>query len=144
MAKPTHTVVAASARQVEFERGNLEVALGLTQRAVAAFDTALGPDSRTVVGSLNDLVRTRLALGRPDTDCAIARRALHLSQAESAPERPESQYQLALLGACRVALGERDGLDALRAALTVLQTGFGHDDRRTRIVERLLEQWSEK
>jgi hypothetical protein len=139
----SHHTTAASLRtlgMVELERGNPAAARALAERAVAAFEAALGAESRTMVGALNDLVRARLALDEPDADCAIARRAQAVSQAERAPERPEAQYQFALLGACRVALGERDGLVALRSALPILQADFGRDDRRSRVIERLLAE----
>jgi hypothetical protein len=92
----------------------------------------------TQLGAINDLVRARLARRDPDPDCALAQRALALSGHAPESVTPEAHYQRALLGACRVASGDDDGLPAIHTALSVLRTAYGPDDHYTRIVEQLL------
>jgi serine/threonine protein kinase len=135
-----HHTTAASLRAVgglALERGETAQALALLERALAAYEASLGPDNPILLGTINDLVRARLAAGVDDPDCALPRRAQALSRAEATPTAPESNYQFALLGACRAAHGERAGALAMREALAVLRAGFGPDDRRTRIVAAL-------
>jgi serine/threonine protein kinase len=137
----THHNVAMSLRSlsmVEAEAGRWREARELLERALAAFEATLGPQSRTLLGTINDLVRARVALRDPDPDCALARRALALSGTGAVPDSPEAQYQFALLGACRAASGERDGRVQVQVALPVLTQAYGADDRRTRYFAEFL------
>jgi eukaryotic-like serine/threonine-protein kinase len=140
---PTHHNVAMSLRSVamvEAEAGRWREALVLLERALATFEATLGAQSRTLLGTLNDMVRARVALREPDAECAIARRALALSQAEEAPSTPEAQYQFALLGACRAVRGEREGWAQVEAAIPILTQAYGADDRRARYFVEFLRE----
>ena len=130
-----HHTTALSLRtlaMIEQERGDLTQARSLLERAVAAYTAALGAENRQMLGALNDLAVTRMRLADPDPDCALATRALAISHAQAEPDAPESQYQFALLGACRAAQGDATGQIPLRTALAAMREAFGEKDRRVR------------
>lgn len=126
--------------KVEFAAGNLDKAEALFLRAIASFEAALGPNSNTLLGSLNDLARLRLARGKPEPDCAAAQRSFDISESAGQPEVPEAQYQFALLGACKAANGDPAGLEMLRTAVQRMQVELGPDDDRSIVAGKLLKE----
>lgn len=136
-----HAATATSLRasgSIALELGQLQAARALLERSLASYWVALGDNHRFALTAMNDLVRTRIAMNDPDPDCALAQGALDLSDgaAESLPHA--RQFQLALLAACKRALGDSQAERQLRDALPILIEGYGPEHRATRIVEALL------
>lgn len=123
---------------IEFDAGHLDQAERLFRRAIASLEAALGPNSDTLQGSLNDLVRVQLAKRQPEPDCQTAQRAFDLNHAGDPNAPPRMQYQHALLGACRALNGDASGLATLREAERRLRNDLGANDYRVHKISALL------
>jgi serine/threonine-protein kinase len=124
-----------------------EVALALEQperalewfrRAIDSYAEALGPDSVSALGAINDLGRASMAVGRPD--CSIAERAIVLTRMPADDVAPQAHYQRGLLAACRIASGDESARpELIRAVAGVRQ--FKPTDSRIRKLEELLARY---
>jgi serine/threonine-protein kinase len=107
------------------EQGRAKEALPLQQRALPILEQAIGPESSTVAGNLNQLAITELALGDAAAALAYEDRALAIDRAQSAntpfPAGDAANRALALLQLKRI----DDARETARAALAEIETKTG-------------------
>ena len=120
-----HHATAASLRALgasELALGQLGEAGTHLRDAVASYEAALGPTSRSLLPVLDDLVRWELLAGAPAPRCATAQRAAQLYGLKADDASQAAAYQRVVLHACLVASDDAQADPAqLQAALDAVK-----------------------
>jgi len=120
-----HHGTAASLRALgasELALGQLGEAGTHLRDAVASYEAALGPTSRSLLPVLDDLVRWELLAGAPAPRCATAQRAAQLYGLKADDASQAAAYQRVVLHACLVASDDAQADPAqLQAALDAVK-----------------------